>query len=648
MVKEEKDLNLLSANLDNVRLVHPRDIVKGKVIKKGEEGYFLNINYKAEGILPYREKAWGKEGEVEHHLEEGEQVWVMVTRIDEQGYVWLSRERARYRGAWLDIEESEKEGKTLDAKVQKRVKGGLVVDIGINAFLPASCVDFVPQKLDDLVGQTIPVKVIEANRKNRNVVVSRKEVLQEERNRKKLETMSSLEIGQIRKGTVKNITKFGAFIDLGGIDGLLHISEVSWGRPGKLENILPIGKEVETKVIAFDPEKEEISLSLKRLTPDPWEKIGETLHQGDLVKGKVVSVKNFGVFVEIEEGVEGLIHVSDLSWGYVKHPQEVVKVGEVVEARVLEIDQEKRRLSLGLKQVYPDPWENIEEKYPVDSIVEFRVSKVNPAGALLELEEGVEGRIPLEELSWKRVNRVNEVLRRNQLAKGVVIELDRDNRQVVVSLKRLRANPWEETSDKWQVGNVVEGLVQRLMNFGAFVELAPEVEALLPLSELDWQPVRHPSQVLKKGQSIQVKIIEFKPDEQRIVVSRKLLLPDPWEEIKNKYPVGSVHSGQVVRIVDFGAFVELEKGWDGLVHISEISEEKVSSPKDVLREKQKVKVKVVKLDDGEKRIGLSIKQAEEEEEKKNQIQNNSSGDGKITLGDVLGEKLNTILNSLKK
>lgn len=645
-MENEKAMELLHENLEQIRMVRPGDLIKGKVIKKGDEGYFVNINYKAEGILPLRERAQGREGEVEHDLKEGEEIWVMVTRIDDQGYVWLSREQARYQGAWIDIEESKDQGKVLTAKVKRKVKGGLIVDVGVNAFLPASCVDVVPRNLDELIDQSIQVKVIEADRKTRNVIVSRRAVIEEELARRRQETIASLEVGQVRKGVVKNITNFGVFVDLGGIDGLLHISEVSWGKVGKLEDLFKKGDEIEVKVIAWDPEKEEISLSLKRLTPDPWERFVQEVKVGDVVKGKVVSLKEFGVFVEIEEGVEGLIHISDLSWGYVKHPREVVKVGDIVEAKVLEIDPERRRISLGLKQIFPDPWENIEEKYPVGSTVRVRVNKVSTRGALVEVEEGVEGRIPLEELSWKRVTRVNDVVRRNQLVEAKVLAIDRESRQLTLSLRALRPNPWEEAQARWQVGDIVEGKIQRLMNFGAFVELAPEIEALLPLSEIAWEPVKHPSQVFKKGQTVSLKIIEFKPEEQRIVVSRKALLPDPWEIIKTRYPLGSVHEGKVVRLVDFGAFVELEEGWDGLVHISEIAEERISSPQEVLKEGDVVKVKVIKLDDAERKIGLSIKQALREEEEK--ARKEQTQEGKITLGDVIGEKLATILNNLKK
>ena len=644
VVENGERMELTHEDLGEIRIARPGDLVKGKVIKKGEENYFVNINSKSEGLLPLREKMVGKEGEVENQLEEDDETWVVVTHIDEQGYVWLSREQARYQGAWIDIEESQNENKTLTAKVKKRVKGGLIVDVGINAFLPASCVDITPKNLDEFIDQTIPVKVIEADRKTKNVVVSRKAVLEEERERQKKELFDSLEVGQVRKGIVKNITKFGVFIDLGGVDGLLHVSEVSWKKTfGNLEDLFQKGEEIEVKVIAFDPEKEEISLSLKRLQPDPWEDIDEKIRPGDIVKGKVVSVRDFGVFVEIEEGLEGLIHISDLSWGYVKHPQEVVKVGSIVEARVLEIDKNKRRVSLGIKQVLPDPWEEVDEKYPLGSTVRLRVSSITPRGVWGEIEEGVEGRIPLEELSWKRVNRVSEIVRRNQVVEAKILEVDTQNRQILLSIRQLRPNPWEEIAGKWKVGDMVEAKVRRLMNFGAFVELVPDVEALLPLSELDWEPVKHPNQILKRGQTLSLKIIEFNPEEQRIVVSRKATLPDPWEEIKNSYPVGSVHLKKIVRLVDFGAFIELEKGWDGLVHISEISNQRISSPSEVLKEGEEVKVKVIKLDDQERKIGLSIKQASQEEEK-----DYASSNGKITLGDMVGGKLTDFLNSLKK
>jgi len=307
-----------------------------------------------------------------------------------------------------------------------------------------------------------------------------------------------------------------------------------------------------------------------------------------------------------------------------------------------------------LKQIYPDPWLTVNEKYPLESIARVRVERINPKGAIVEIEDGVEGRIPLEELSWKRVNKVSEVLRRNQLVDARIIGIDSENRQVTLSLKKMKENPWEKAQNQWQVGDVIDGTVQRLMNFGAFVELIPDVEALLPLSELDWEPVKHPGQILKKGQTLPVKIIEFQPEEQRIVVSRKAILPDPWFEIKSKYPVGSIHTGKVVRIVDFGVFVELEKGWDGLVHISEISEKRISSPSDLIKEEQEVKVKIIKLDDQERKIGLSIKQAQtyggekdKEKEKGKKEPITQQNNGKTTLGDVFGETFSNLLNNMK-
>ena len=643
-VENGEKVELTPEDLGEIRIARPGDLIKGKVVKKGEENYFVNINSKSEGLLPLREKMVGKEEVVENQLEEGDEAWVVVTNIDEQGYVWLSREQALYQGAWIDIEEIQIQNKTLTAKVKKRVKGGLIVDVGVNAFLPASCVDIAPKNLDEFIDKTISVKIIEADRKAKNVVVSRKAVLEEEKERQKKELFDSLEIGQIRTGTVRNITDFGVFIDLGGVDGLLHISEVSWRKTNDdLEELFHRGEEIEVKVIAFDPEKEEISLSLKRLQPDPWEDIEERIRPGDIVKGKVVSLRDFGVFVEIEEGLEGLIRISDLSWGYVRHPQEVVQVGSIVESRVLEVDKDKRRISLGIKQVLPDPWEDIEERYHVDSTVKVRISSITHRGVWGEIEEGVEGRIPLEELSWKRVTRPSEIVRRNQVVEAKIVKIDAESRQIILSIRQLRPNPWEDIAGKWEIGDIVEAKVQRLMSFGAFVELAPEIEGLLPLSEIDWGPVKHPNQFLKKGQVLPLKIIELNPEEKRIVVSRKATLPDPWEEIKSKYPVGSIHSRKIVKLVDFGAFVELEKGWDGLVHISEISDQRISSPSLVLKEGQEVKVKVIKIDDQEKKIGLSIKQASQEEEKEH-----ASSDGRITLGDMVGSKLTDLLNSLKK
>jgi len=651
---------MLHEDIENIRPIRPGELIKGKVIKKGEEGYFVNINYKAEGILPFKEKLTEGEGEILNETQEGEEIWVVVNRFDDQGYVWLSREKARYRGAWIDIEESKNSGKPLMAKVVKKVKGGLTVDIGVNAFLPASCVDKVPQDLDEYIHKTLPVKVIEADRKTRNVVVSHKIIVEEEELKKRQETLANLEVGQIRKGIVKNITSFGAFVDLGGIDGLLHISEISWGRIGKLEDILNKGDEIDIRVIGWDPKKEEISLSMKRLKPDPWESVEEKMKVGDIVQGKVISIKDFGVFVEIEEGIEGLVHISDISWGYVKHPKEVVKVGDMVDARILDIDKEKKRLSLGLKQIHPDPWLSVDESYPVNSVARVRVERINPKGAIVEIEDGIEGKIPIEELSWKRVNRVSEILRRNQLVDARIIAVDPESRQIILSLKQMKENPWGQAQNLWKVGDVINGNVQRLMNFGAFIELMPDVEALLPLSELDWEPIKHPGQLLKKGQTLPVKIIEFQPEEQRIVVSRKAILPDPWFEIKNKYPLGSIHTGKVVRIVDFGAFIELEKGWDGLVHISEISDKRIASPSEVIEENQPVNVKVIKLDDQERKIGLSIKQAqarevekerikdkEREKEKSKKEQPLPQTNGKTTLGDVFGDTFNNLLNNMK-
>jgi len=440
---------------------------------------------------------------------------------DKDGYVVLSREKAEKMKIWDDVEKAYADRKVVIGRVIERIKGGLAVDIGVRAFLPGSQVDVRPvRNLDALRGQELRMRVIKVNKKRGNIVLSRKVLLEEENTEKKKQTLNTLAEGKVLRGVVKNITDYGAFIDLGGIDGLLHITDMSWGRVGHPSELFKVNDEIDVVVLKYDPATERVSLGHKQLTADPWSAVSDRYPVGARVTGRVVSLTDYGAFVELEPGVEGLIHVSEMSWSKrIKHPSKILNVGDSVEAMVLGVDPQARRISLGLKQIESNPWHELAERYPVGSRIVGKVRNLTEFGAFVEVEEDIDGLIHISDMSWsKRIKHPSEVLKKGDKVEAVVLNIDAENQRLSLGLKQLATDVWDDFFTHHQVGDVVEGKVVRLTNFGAFVELAEGIEGLIHVSEFDDQQGGEKID-LQVDQTYPMKIIKLSPAERKIGLS---------------------------------------------------------------------------------------------------------------------------------
>ena len=507
------------------------EVVKGIVLQVSEAEVIVDVGYKSEGIIPIEEFR-DENGQIT--VKRGDVVDVLLEKTeDKEGYVVLSKEKAEKMKVWDDVERAYQERRVVIGRVIERVKGGLAVDIGVRAFLPGSQVDIRPvRNLDALKGQELRMRVIKVNKKRGNIVLSRKAVLEEENAERKLQTLETLEEGKVLMGTVKNITEYGAFVDLGGIDGLLHITDMSWGRINHPTEVLNVGDEIKVIVLKFDRESERVSLGYKQLQADPWTTATIKYPVGARVKGKVVSLTDYGAFVELEQGVEGLIHVSEMSWSKkVKHPSKVLAVAQEVECQVLGIDQEAHRISLGLKQVEQNPWEQLVEKYPVSSRIKGKVRNLTEFGAFVEVEEGIDGLIHISDLSWtKRVKHPSEILKKGDVVEAVVLNIDAENQRLSLGLKQLATDIWDEFFSHHKVGDIVEGKIVRLTNFGAFVELAEGIEGLVHVSELDEKRIEKPEEAFKPGDVFPMKIIKIQEGEKKIGLSIKAVKQDEYQK----------------------------------------------------------------------------------------------------------------------
>jgi small subunit ribosomal protein S1 len=529
---------LLEMYEESFKEMREGDIVKGRVVKVTESEVLVDVGFKSEGVIPLVEFGDGPTIRV------GDDVDVYLEKMENQdGLIVLSKQRADFLRVWGTIKDAYDNQKVVEGKLVRRIKGGAVVDLfGVEAFLPGSQVGIRQiQNLDDLVNETIRVKVIKINKRRRNVVVSRRVVLEEEREKQKIALLAELEKGQTREGVVKNITDFGAFIDLGGIDGLLHITDLAWGRVSHPSEMLAIGDEVKVMVLDFDKERERISLGMKQLTPYPWENIEEKYPVGNKVRGKVVSITDYGAFVELEKGVEGLIHKSEMSWTkHVKHPSKVVAIGDMIEAVVLKIDKEHEKISLGLKQIEPDPWETLEERYPVGSRIVGKVRNLTNFGAFVEIESGIEGLVHISDMSWtKRIRHPSEILKKGDKVDVVVLGADKDNRKISLGLKQIEENPWNKLVDKYSVGTATKGTITKVHDRGVVVELEEDVEGFVPLSHLGQENLAKPSDVFKTGDELPLRVIKIDPDARKILLSVKEYLDgqerDEIEEYMKKY-----------------------------------------------------------------------------------------------------------------
>jgi small subunit ribosomal protein S1 len=494
------------------------EVLHGHVLQVLPQGVIVDVGLKLEGVVPLPQVS-SPDGQV--MVQPGDEIEVMVDRRRQpviEGYLALSHERASKIRAWDNLEQAYRENLTIAGRVLGRVKGGLSVDVGVTAFMPSTQVDIRPvHNLESFVGQDIAVKVVKLNRRRENVVVSRKAALEDDVNARKLALLGTIEEGAIVTGVVKNLTEYGAFVDLGGIDGLLHVSDISHGRVAHPSQVLQVGQEITVKVLKFDRDKERISLGLKQVTPDPWQSVMERYLPGMRVIGRVVSITDYGSFVELEPGVEGLIHISEMTWSRrMKHPSKVVKVGDMVESVVLEVKPKERRISLGIKQLEPDPWTTVDQRYAVGSVVEGRVRKLSEFGAFVEIEEGIDGLVHISDLSWtKRVQHPSEMLKKGQIVQAVILNIDSANRRLSLGVKQLQPDAWESFFRDHYVGDIVKGKPSRAVNFGVFVELAPGVEGLCHNSEIPPE-LREQNPPLPIGREMTFKIIKMNEAERRI------------------------------------------------------------------------------------------------------------------------------------
>ena len=540
---------LAQSQFDNLK---EGGIVKGVITEIRENEVVVDIGAKSEGVISADEfldvGALGLGTEIEVYLEKLE---------DRTGNPVLSFDKAEQKKNWENILTKCAEGSIASGRVKGKVKGGLIVNIGVDAFLPASQIDIQPPKnLDQYLGQTYDFKVLKINLERRNIVISRRELIEEQRLNKRRNLLAEIKPGDLRRGVVKNITDYGAFVDLDGLDGLLHITDMSWGRVSHPSEMLKVGEEIQIQIIEVDRERERVSLGLKQTTPNPWTGIEARFPVGAQVTGKVVNLVPYGAFVELEQGVEGLVHVTELSWvKRVAKPSEILKVGDEITASVLGINKEDQKISLSIRQLEPNPWDLVRHNYPVGARVRGKVRNLTSYGAFVELEEGIDGMVHVSDMSWTR-------------------------------------------------------------------------------------KINHPSEAVKKGDEVDAVVLDVDPDNQRISLGMKQLLNDPWSEIETFYKIGDVVEGKISKITSYGAFVELQHGIDGLVHISQITEDRIEKIKDVLKPGQDVSARVIKIDREERRIGLSIKAANYDADRlaaETAAYDNFRGDDLTSLGDILDE-----------
>jgi small subunit ribosomal protein S1 len=528
------------------------EVVKGRVVKISDQNVIIDVGFKSEGIVAINEF---KDGE-QITINPGDEVDVYVKQLENsEGYVELSRADAVRMQSWEQIELAYKQGTNIIARVTDRIKGGLRVDVGgIQAFLPGSQVDVRPvRNLDSFRNKEIEVRVLKVNKKRGNIVLSRKIVLEEMINGKKSETLKNLEEGIIVEGQVKNITEYGAFIDLGGLDGLLHITDMSWGRIQNPNELFKVGENIQVKVLKFDRDKERVSLGYKQLIPDPWATTVERFPISSRVKGKVVSITDYGAFIEIEPGVEGLVHVSEMTWSKrVKHPSKLLSVGQDVEAQVLEVDSNNRRISLGIKQIEPNPWETLPDRYGAGARVKGRVRNLTDFGAFIEIEDGIDGLVHVSDISWtKRIKHPSEALKKNQEVEAVITAIDVENRRLSLSIKDLEPNAWDKFFDSHRLGDLVTGKVTRFANFGAFVELEDGIEGLCHVSELSENHVDKPEDAVKQGQTLQFKILKMDREARKIGLSARAVGKDePILDTRN-YTSGDSGMASLFEVADF-------------------------------------------------------------------------------------------------
>lgn len=532
-------------------------LLRGHVVKIAGSEVIVDVGYKCEGVIPADEFK-DKEGLL--RIQPGDEIEVMMESTEERdGYVVLSRERAKRLKVWDDIESAYERQSVIPALVVERIKGGLAVDIGVRAFLPGSQVDIKPvRNLDALIGEEISCKIIKLNKKRSNIVVSRKAVLEAETTRRKERTLAALTEGAVVAGTVKNITDYGVFVDLGGIDGLLHITDLSWGRVTHPSEAVSPGQELQVKVLKFDKERERVSLGLKQLGEDPWLSAAEKFPVGARVKGKVLNLTDYGAFVELDQGIEGLIHVSEMSHSKrIKHPSKIVSAGEIREAVVLDVNVTERRISLGIKQLEPNPWETLAQRYTTGSVIKGRVRNLTDFGAFVEVEDGIDGLVHVSDISWtRRIKHPSEALKKGEMVQAVILNIDPENRRLSLGIKQLQQDAWESFCGQHHVGDLIHGKVVRKASFGVFVELAEGIEGLCHISEIASEMVDKHAIPMEPGQEFEFKIIKLNAAERKVGLSLKALHAEAERKEAEKFIKPNPSSSATNTIGDMVAMKE--------------------------------------------------------------------------------------------
>jgi small subunit ribosomal protein S1 len=518
---------------ENNKVIAVGDVAMGTVIGAVDDFFLIDVGDKAESYIPK------SEFRLEEHsqIQIGDTFEVFVERRKDEGGLLLSREKAIAIKVWEDIAKIQEDDKTIEGKIESRVKGGMSVDIGVPAFLPYSQIDLRPVKdLDGLIGQSFEFKILKFNRKRNNVVISRRAILEEERNKMREKMRSLLQEGQIITGAITNITDYGLFIDMGGMDGLCHITDLSWGRVSHPAKLYKVGQELEVKVLKYDKEHDRVSLGVKQLREDPWATVTERYPIGKNTKGKVVSITDYGVFVELEEGVEGLIHVSEMTWSKKpRHPSKMVSVGDELEIMVLNIEPETKRISLGMKQLQPNPWDLVTETYPVGSIIEGKIKNITDFGVFIGIEEGIDGLIHVSDLSWtERIKHPSEKYTKGETIQAVVLKIDKENERFSLGVKQLTPDPWQAAYNNYPSGTVIEGVITNVTDFGVFVKLEEGIEGLVHVSEISKDKVKTPVGMYKVGDTLKAIVINVSAKDRKIGLSIKTLEGDGEEDTVEK------------------------------------------------------------------------------------------------------------------
>ncbi len=528
------------------------EVVTGKIISVDKDHVLVDIGYKSEGRIPIQEFK-DEKGNVNAKLDDFIEVMVESWDDDEE-VVILSKEKAAKIKIWDDIKKAHDDNGIIEGTIINRVKGGFSVEIGVPAFLPGSQADLRPiRNLDEMVGKKFAFKILKLNRKRSNIVLSRRAILEEERNAQRTATLETIHEGKVLEGTVKNITEYGVFVDLGGVDGLLHITDISWGRVKHPSELFAVGDHIKVKVLSIDAEKERVSLGMKQLTDDPWTTAAGKYPIGTHITGKVVSLTDYGAFVELEEGIEGLIHVSEMSWTRkIRHPSKMVSVGEEVEAIVLDIKPENRRISLGMKQAVPNPWDVISEKYPVGTTIEGRIKNITDFGLFIGIDEGIDGLVHISDISWtKRIKHPSEIYKKGDVVQAIVLDIEKENEKFSLGIKQLYPDPWQSVADRYEAGKKITGTVTNVTDFGVFIELEEGIEGLVHVSEISKEKIKTPVGKFNIGDSITAKVMNINGDERRIGLSIKRLEAEddqmPLSDYVNKMGPATSDFGEMLR-----------------------------------------------------------------------------------------------------